>query len=275
MKIPNIALSAGLVCAATLIVLTAAFSTAQVKAPPIGIARLADGSVRTLFGLPENVVVDKHNLGSFDAASFSDQAGLVAKGGRIQLVNTIFTALGEYESGEQQPLLNVDGGASSAIAWLPASQSILFWNGESFVAKVVNGLDGSLQATAVRVANGKRTQLLLTNAQGAVFEASIAMETGNVVSLRSLPGITGAAFWQGSNIFFRDANGLAVMSANGAVRTVGAVGTGALAFDHIASNWLLVTSRSENRMWALHVNGDQVAMSEVPVPAVAAPEVTK
>jgi hypothetical protein len=255
--------------------LTAALSTAQMKAPPIGIARLADGNVRTLVGLPDNVLVDGRSLGSFDAASFSDQAGLLAKGGRIQLVNTAFSVIGEYESGEARPLLNVDAGANTAIAWLPGSQSILRWNGESFVVKPVNGVDSSLQATAVRVASGNRAQLLLTDAQDAVFEATVALETGNLASLQSLPGITGAAFWQGSNILFRETNGLAVMRANGEIRLVGPIGPGTLSFERISSRWLLVTAPSDTRMWAVHVSGEDVAMSEVPAPAAVAREVTK
>jgi hypothetical protein len=49
---------------------------------------------------------------------------------------------------------------------------------------------------------------------------------------------------------------------------LGAVSPSALEFDHISSKWLLVTSRSQNRMWALHLNGDEIAVSEVPSPAM-------
>lgn len=275
MKRPNFALTAGVVCSAVLIVLTAAYSTAQVKPPAIGIARLSDGTVRSLYGLPANVVVDSRSLGSFDAASFSDQAGLVAKGGRIQLVNTIFTALGEYDSDEAQPLLNVDGDASSAIAWLPSSHSILYWNGQGFIAKAVSGLDTSLKTTSVRVARRGTAQLLMTNPQGAVMEASVALESGDVSSVQWLPGIQGEAFWEGSNLFFEDNGGLAVMGSNGATRTVGTVTADGVDFQHISSNWVLVTSRSDSRMWAVHVSGQEIGMSEVPAPRMVAQGVAK
>lgn len=275
MKRPNFALTAGVACSSALIVLTAAYSTAQVKPPAIGIARLSDGSLRTLYGLPANVVVDSRSLGSFDAASFSDQAGLVAKGGRIQLVNTIFTAMGEYDSDEPQPLLNVDGDATSAVAWLPSSHSILHWNGESFVIQAVSGLDESLKATSVRVAGREIAQLLMTNPQGAVMEASVALESGNVTSVKWLPGIQGEAFWQGPNLLLKDEDGLAVMGANGVVRTVGTVTADGIDFQHISSSWVLVTSRSDSRMWAVHVSGQEIGMSEVPAPRMVAQGVAK
>ncbi|MBV8897125.1 MAG: hypothetical protein JO051_11485 [Acidobacteriaceae bacterium] len=275
MKRPYFALAAAVVLSAALIVLTAAYSTAQVRPPAIGIARLPDGSVRNLYGLPADVVVDSRSLGSFDAASFSDQAGLVAKGGRIQLVNTIFTALGEYGSDEAQPLLNVDGDARSAIAWLPSSQSILYWSGENFVVKAVSGLDASLKATSVRVAGRERAQLLMTNAQGAVLEATVGLESGNVISLKWLPGMRGEAFWQGSNLLFAGDGGIGVVSADGAVRALGAVTGGGVDFQHISSKWVLVTSRSDGRLWAVHFSGDEIGMSEVPAPRMVATGVAK
>lgn len=259
---------------AALLLLISVFSKAQLKPPPIGIARLSDASVRTLYGLPENLIVDSRSFGSFDAASFSDQAGLLATHGRIQLVNTNFAVLGECETGEPQPLLNVDGSVASAIAWLPASQSLLFWNGTAFVRKEVTGIDRSLQATSVRVQNADTAQLLLTDTNGAVFEASVSLESGNLLSLNSLPGIHGTAFWQGPVILFQDANGLEVTTSNGAMQTI-AIPAQDLTFDHVSSTWTLLTSHSASRTWALHVSGNDIHLSEVPAVAMKAQEAAK
>ncbi len=259
--------------ATALLLFTAAFSAAQVKSPPIGIARLADASVRTLYGLSDNVIVDTRSAGSFDAASFSDQAGLVASHGRIQLVKTNFALLGEYDSAEPRPLLNVDGGASSAIAWLPGSESLLHWNGESFVLTAVHGLDRSARVTSVRVQGKNIAQLLLAGSSESVSEASVSMESGNLVSLKTVPGVHGAAFfWQGAAILFRDSNGLEAMARDGAIRTIAAI-VADVAFDHISSNWVLVTSPSDGRTWALHVEDENIHLCEVP--AVVTREVTK
>lgn len=253
----------------------AAVTPAQVKPPTLGIARLGDGSVRTLYGLPDNVIVDSHSIGSYDAASFSDQAGLVANSGRIQLVSTSFVALGEYESTEPHPLLNVDGAANSAIAWLPSSQSLLHWTGSAFAERVVNGIDHSFAVTAVRVASREIAQLLLTDSHSSVFEATISLETGDVVSLKSLAGVTGPALWQGSNILFQDSSSVRVASLDGAVRSIASSGA-PFSFEHISSNWTLVTSTTNHSMWVLHSSTGQLRLSEVPaVPAAIAPEGTK
>ena len=253
----------------------AAVTPAQVKPPTLGIARLGDGSVRTLYGLPDNVIVDSHRLGLYEAASFSDQVGLVASAGRIQLVSTTFVALGEYESTELHPLLNADGAASSAIAWLPSSQSLLHWTGSAFAATAVNGIDRSFVATAVRVASSGLAQLLLTDPNSSVFEASVSLETGELVSLKSLAGVTGPALWLGSNILFQDRSSVRVASPDGALRSI-APGGAPFSFDRISSNWTLVTSAANHSMWVLHSSAGPLRLSEVPaVPTAIAPAGTK
>src|SRR5579884_2090045 len=239
-----------------------AWAAAQVTTPPVGIGRFSDASVRNVYGLPQNLIVDSNTLGSFDAASFSDHAGLLAANGHIQLVQPDFTVVGEYDSAESNVLLNVDAGPDSAIAWLPASQSLVHWDGTQFIATAVNGLDPSLRATAVRVQHRRKAQLLLVDSGGSVFEAGISLKTGDVLSLRVLPGVYGNAFWQGSDVLFEDASGLERMTSDGSVQTIGATAQDA-SFSRISSSWILVTSSSQGRTWALHIGGGDVSLSEL------------
>lgn len=237
-------------------------ATAQVKTPPIGIARFADGSVRSLSGLAANVIVAANSFGSYDAVSFSDSAGLVASHGLIQLVTPSFQVDGEYSTKELHPLLNVDADASSAIAWLPASQALVRWDGSRFVETAVNGIDRSFQATAVRLTSGNTAQLLLSNATGAVFNATISLQSGELQSLSAIPGITGPAFRQGSDVLFQEGGALRMSAANGITQVIAAM-DGPVAFQRISTNWVLVTS-SGGRAWAVHISNGQISASEVP-----------
>ena len=236
---------------------------AQVNAPPIGVARLTDSTVRTLYGLPANVVVDSHVSGRFDAASFSDQAGLVAKNGRIQLVRPNFTVIGEYAATEPRPLLNVDGPAASAVAWLPSTHSLLRWTGTAFDAKVVNGLDAGLRVTSVRLESADLAQFLLTDNDGAAFEANVSTANGDLTSLKTLPGVRGNAFWQNGFVLYQDTAGIHVVAPNGNTRTV-MFDAGVVSFDHISTKWVLLTSTSDNHTWAMNVGERNLHLSEVP-----------
>jgi hypothetical protein len=115
--------------------------------------------------------------------------------------------------------------------------------------------------------------MLLMNSDGSAFEGTVSLQSGELLSLQSLPGVRGPAFWQGSFLFFQDANGLEAVSPKGAAQKI-AVSAKDLSFDHISSTSVLLTSQSENRAWVLHLNGEHIQLSEVPGSVVKA-QVTK
>src|SRR5690242_8290491 len=112
---------------------TALLLEGQVTAPRIGIVRYSDGSVWTLNGLRANFIVGSRLFPSATAVSFSDEAGLVALPGEVDLVNLDGSVVGRYPTDEAQPALNVPGGILSATIWLPSKQTLLRWDGKSFV----------------------------------------------------------------------------------------------------------------------------------------------
>ena len=106
----------------------------QVAAPRIGAVRYSDGSVWTLNGLRANFIVGSRLFRSATAASFSDEGGLVAIPGEIDLVSLEGSVIGRYPTDEAQPALNIPGGFLSATIWLPSKQTLVRWDGKSFVA---------------------------------------------------------------------------------------------------------------------------------------------
>ena len=240
---------------------------AQVGTPKIGVARYADSSVRTVFGLSDNFIVSAQTLASADAASFSDSGGLLSKSGHIQLIAPSGKILAEYNSGEPMPVLNVDGDLTSAIAWLPTRYALVHWNGKSFVSTTVNArLLGSV--TAVRAGNSKTARLLLAEPNGVVSEAAISLDTGDLVSLNVLPGIVPPAFVQHGFVLFHDEHGLEIASASGALRTV-PLAASDLTFERMSSDWLHLASRSMKQNWALHLTNTILELSELPPPSPA------
>ena len=238
----------------------------QVSTPVIGVARLGDGSLRILYGVPDNVIVDSQSLDRVEAASFSDAAGLVLKSGRIELLDRQFHVLGEYDTADANALLNIDGGAETAIAWLPGSETLLHLEGSAFQPLRVQGLEHTFKITSLR-RNGSTADLLLSNANGNAFQGSVSLKTGELTSLAALQGINGTAFWAGKRILFADSNGLAVQEHNGAVERL-ETGADNLAFTHMSSQWVLVTSATTQRSWAVNLGGAHVRVSEIPaVPA--------
>lgn len=234
---------------------------AQIRAPKVGVARYADSTVRAVYGIDSAFVIDRQAIGSADAISFSDLGGLLSAAGRITLVDSRLSVVAECDSLEKAPLLNMDGGLRSAIAWLPSRQALLHWNGESFVLTRVNGAVLN-RVTSVRVESRTSAKLLFSEGD-AVFEALVSLKTGDLISMSPLPGIQAPAYQQGSFVLFRDKNGLEIESAGEATRTI-ALQAADLTFERMSSDWLHLSSSTTGQNWVLHLDSQIARLAELP-----------
>jgi hypothetical protein len=241
---------------------------AQVNVPQVGFVRYADHTVRPIYGVSSNFVAGKTVLDSADAASFSDSGGLVSRNGHIELVTRDGTVLGQYDSGETAPLLNIDGDAKTAIAWLPVHHALLYWDGKSFATIQVQ--DGTLfgPVSSVRLASFSTAKLLVTDPEEHVFEVTISLETGNLISSDLLPGVQGPAFRQHSFVLFHDQQGLEIESPGGDLRTL-PLEAGDIAIERMSSDWLHLSSPATGQNWALHLSNTVLHLSALPAPRSA------
>ena len=249
---------------------------AQLSAPKAGVVRYSDGTVHAVYGLPANYIVGSQVLASADAVSFSDRGGIVAKNGRILLVDPSFHTLAEYDSGESSPLLNIDEDLTSAVAWLPTQRSLVYWTGSAFVAVAVNGSAVTGAVTSVWLANERTAKMIAANPDGGVSQASVSLRSGELTSLDALPGIRETAFHQQSFLVFQDANVLTIASPSAVVRTLSLPASqvnGQLKFERMSSNALHVFFPGTNLNWVLHL-GASVAPQLAQLPANSTATVT-
>jgi hypothetical protein len=234
--------------------------SAQLGAPRVGNARYADGTVRSVFGLDANFVVGPERM-TGTAASFSDQGGLVATSGKIQLLRPDGTVAGEYATPEVNPLLDIDGDLNSAVAWLPSTHTLLWWSGAGFNATQVAGeLPG--RATSVQ-SDGSTATFLVTAADGSVLRTAVTVANGDIASAEVVPGAQGPAFAQASFVVFRAERGLAVEQANGDIRILSFAAPD-LQIERMSSNWLHIHSAATNQDWALHLNRSVCELWQLP-----------
>jgi hypothetical protein len=241
---------AGLLCAA-------------VRAPNVGVVRYADGTVRPVYGLEANLIAGGQMLPIADAVSFSDYGGLVALNGRIQLVGPRGALVAEYNSHERKPVLNIDRGLRSAIAYLPSREALLRWNGKSFVLRKLNRGTVSGTVTSVQFLGAQMARLLTTTKNDNVSEVMISLETGELVSERFLPGVKGPAFLYQAFVLFRGKQGLEVEAPGGSRRTV-PLPANDFQIQRMSSDWLHLSSPSIARDWVLHLNRTALDISELP-----------
>ncbi len=241
---------------------TAALLDAQVSAPKIGFARYADSTVHAVYGVQSAFVVSDKPVGVADAASFSDYGGLLSTNGRIQLLDRAASLIAEYDSGESRPVLGIDGDLTSAIAWLPGRHALLHWNGKSLA--IIQTNDGLEQVTSVRVQSATSAKLLISERGGAVSEAVVSLETGNLVSMTLLPGVQAPAYQQNSFVLFQDANGLEIQSPAGEALRTFPLSAGDVRFERMSSEWLHLSSRTTKQNWVLHLTKRGAQLAELP-----------
>ena len=258
MKIRNL-------CSLVLLWVTALGVFAQLSAPKLGMARYSDRTVHPIYGLESNVLVNDQLLSDADAISFSDLGGLVSIAGHIQLLNSSGAVVAQYNSGEQSPVLNIDGALATAVGWLPSRSSIVYWNGQSFVATEIARGDLPGTVTSVQLINSGSAKLLASDPAGNVFAVNISLGLGQITSVNLLPGVKGPAFLQYSFVVSHDADGLHIEASNGAVRTL-PLAAESVTFERMGTDWVHIASAGTAQDWALHLNTTALHLSQLPAP---------
>jgi len=242
----------------------------QLSVPQLGVAHYADGSVHVVRGIAANLIVDSRTIATADSASFSDSAGLIAARGVIRLIRTDGTVLGEYQSGEAQPVLNIDPLAQFAAVWLPSKHLLLSWNGRQFVETPIEDSSFAGRVMSISVASSTSAQFLVGRADSSVARISVSLPSGRVTNSDTAPGAHRQVIAQQGWIVSQDDLGLTAERADGSRQTMAlsthAIPVGDLTMERMSDHWLHVFSRSASTDWAIEVTATKLSIFLLPVP---------
>ncbi len=239
--------------------------TAQVHSPSAGVIRYGSLPVQGLYGIPGNFVPVKASFGIADAISFSDAGGLIAANGRIELVRADGFPVATYEYGGVAPLLNIDRDLTSAVAWLPDTKSLLWWDGKRFATVKLSKSAFDEKVTSVALTSSTTARLLVTHPDATVSAVVVSLATGNVISSDLLPGVSGPAFQFGSFLLWADEHGLQLQNKKGVQQTLSAPGTSFTA-ERMSSHWVHLYFSSDRTDWALHLSEKEPSLWRLPAP---------
>lgn len=258
-------------CFATLQILCGQIAAAhQVSSPRVAAARYAKGGVYLLYGLPGNYVLGPRVLGGVDAASFSERGGIVARAGLLMLLDSDFSLMGTFEAGENKPLLGIDGDSTTAIAWLPAAQKLAHWDGQSFAVVSVPDLSREGEVTFVSKHDSRTASLLLHSSNGSVSEASVSLQTGQVLSVATVAGAQGSSFRYRSLVIFSDHGDLVIATPSDGNTKRFPLGVDDLKIERASSDCLHLSSPAARRNWLLHFHQGDFDLAELPSPSAEA-----
>jgi hypothetical protein len=247
---------------------------AQLSVPKLGFARFSDGSMHEVRGVTANLIVDSRSLTTADGASFAGCGGLTSSSGLIRMVSADGAVLGEYQSSEPMPILNVDSSLQSAAVWLPAKHVLLGWDGAAFTATAIDDSFFSGKVTFVRLAPHKRAEMFVELADSSVAKLSISLSEARVISDDAVPGVTGAVFMQQGWMLSQDGHGLRAELPDGNRQTIALsekpLPAGDLTIERMSDDWLHISSRSTGANWAVYLSSMKLSVSLLPPPAYKA-----
>jgi hypothetical protein len=243
--------------------LGAALLSAQITPPRIGFARFSDKTLHPVYGVNSNFIVGDALLTSVSAASFSNQFGIVAIPGHIQVLRSNLTVIADYESTDSAPVVGIEGDASTAVAWIPSRQTLLHWDGSALAPVKVLALDSPV--ISVRLKNAKTAEFLLAQS-GAVAKASISLDNGTIVGFRTVPAAQSPAIEQSSYTLWVHNGVLRIETANGIIQETPLFAVD-VRLERISSDWVQIASRSSNQAWLLHLTTSALQLYELPTAA--------
>ncbi len=259
---------------------------AQVSVPRVGTFRYPDGSLHGVQGLTANMIISDLHLDSAQAASFSDQGGLVWQAGMVRLLTADFSAAGEFPApanpaSKQQPVLEISSKLTSALAWLPHNHNLLHWNGTQFDSFQLAPAEIDGTVTSLQSVGDRQARLIVLRADDSVLALTFSLRTGGLVNTEVLPGVRGPAFIQGSLIVYSMEGELVADDLRGSRRSIAFPGRDVV-MERMSNNWLHLYSARLQQHWAVHVTPADFAVSMLPghklaasVALSAVPEVKK
>jgi hypothetical protein len=243
---------------------------AQLAVPQLGVAHFPDGSVRAIRGLPANLMVGAREIASADSVSFSDAGGLISSAGVIRLLRTDGTVIGVYQSGELQPILNIESSLQTAVAWLPSKHALLHWDAGGFTVTPLNDASFGGTVSFVTLVSATSAQFFVLLADSTVTRVSVALPSGQLVSSEIQPGLHGSVFVQHLWLLSQSERGLTAQLPNGTRQSISltqkSLPDDDLTIERMSTDWLHVFSQSTGTNWAVYLTAAKLNVSLLPPP---------
>ncbi|HEX4170399.1 MAG TPA: hypothetical protein VHZ55_33455 [Bryobacteraceae bacterium] len=250
----------------------------QVSTPAAGFVRYPGLPVQAIYGIAGNFLLGPAVSGVADALSFGKSGGLLAGGGHIVLVGADGSTVADYASAENHPLLNIGGTLDSAVAWLPASRTLLWidepakdhFPGRFSVLSLENsGLPANV-SSVTRLATGA-VRFLLTQADGTVAALVVSMPNGDLKSSDLLPDLRGPAYEFAGYFIWIDDRGLEIGTAAGINKTLPVPAAGSFTAERMSAGWVhLFFSGQGGTHWAINLADPNPSVFRLPAPLPAA-----
>ncbi len=244
-------------------------SAAPLGMPVAGIVREPDHTLRPVYGVAGNLIAGQPlALRDVEAASFSDQAGIVLSSGVVRLIDLDGTERASYPTAESQPVLSISQGPETAVAWLPSEQKLIRWTSAGFVSLPVEASQLAGPIVALQMSGPAAVDFWLRVQADGIQHVRVSLVTGAMVALETTTSISSAFSVAGGSLIFYDSAGLEIESSPAQTHALplnlSAAELAGLTFERASSHWIHIASVSAARQWMLRIGAPGPSLCALP-----------
>jgi hypothetical protein len=257
-----------------LLALAVQAGSAQTRSAPLGtplagIVREPDHTLRSVYGVAANLITGHPlPLRDVEAASFSDEAGIVLSSGAVKLVNLDGTERASYPTAESQPVLSIAQGPETAVAWLPGEQKLIRWTRAGFIPVPVEPSRLAGPIVQMQMTAPAALDLWLRIQTDTIQHVRVSLANGAITPLETTAGISSPVSVAGPSLLFYDSAGHEIQSSPAPTHALplnlSTAELPGLTFENASSNWIHISSASTGRQWMLHFGAPGVSLCALP-----------
>lgn len=248
--------------------------SAQTPAPPLGtplagIVREPDHTLRPVYGVAGNLITGRPlPLQDVQAASFSDEAGIVLSSGAVKLVSLDGTEQTSYATAESQPVLGISQGRETAIAWLPSELKLIHWTSAGFAPLPLDAsrLAGPIVQIQMTAPGGVDVWLRIQT--DSIQHVRVSVTNGAITPLETTAASNSPVFIAGSALISYSSDGLDIQSSQVQSRVLplnlSEKESSSLTFESASTRWVQIASSFSGRQWMLYLGASSASLCALP-----------
>jgi hypothetical protein len=230
-------------------------AAAQIRAPQMGFAGGADGTLRPVYGVAENFILGPSVSGRVISQAYSGSLGLLKTNGTLVAFGAQGQMLASIDAAPGPALFAFSPDGVTALAYVASSNTLVEWRGGKFTALPSRAEPGTVVAMAMP--NAFEAELIIER-NGGLWEL-------RPTSWKALPNVTVPVLAIASGeLLFSDANGMVLRKPDNSEVHITALLPSKFSLQQMDSEWVQLTDLTSARRFAVRILSGHEGFYQLP-----------
>jgi hypothetical protein len=246
-----------LIFPAFLMIAQAAWPQAALAPPQVGFIQDGHRRVRPVNGLAGNFLLGSARSRGVISAAFSGPFGMLKSESALVVTDRQGRTIAGMDAPPGSALFAFSADGFPALVYFPETNEFRVWDGQTFQPAAPDASSLRYQTVLTIAAPNSAAAAVVIESEDGLWELTIQLATGAMVSKMFLSGVTTPALLlAGGGLLYRDAQGVVVRRQDGSEMRVAARLPKSIAFGQMAADWVQVTDLATGRLFAISIRPD-------------------